>query len=180
LVNQRANFQLTAITLGLILLGGTILGSAPFAFAEHDDDDKKAKLKDLLEEFKAKIKVKKPGCDEPPCGGGGGNEDKCKGTKYGEICDDQGPSVGIKVPGNGDKLPAGEITVVIKAKDIQTGVKKVEVFINNVLFGEAVFVGGELYELDVVLNDPGRYKLQAVATDNAGLTGSDKVNFRII
>jgi len=77
-------------------------------------------------------------------------------------------------------LQAGAITVVIKAKDNQTGVKKVEVFINKVFVGEAVFVGGELYELVVVLNDPGRYKLKAIATDNAGLIGSDRVNFRIV
>ena len=42
MINQRANFQLAAITLGLILLGGTILGSAPFVFADHDDDAIKA------------------------------------------------------------------------------------------------------------------------------------------
>jgi len=175
------------------------LGSAPFAFADHIDDDKKAdhidddkkaKLKAKLKQFadqidddkKAKLKAKlkqliekiRDKIKNKP------DRDKCKGVKYGEICDDKGPSVGIKVPGNGDRLPAGEITVVIKAKDNQTGVKKVEVFINNVFFGEATFVGGELYELDVVLNDPGRYKLKAVATDNAGLEGSDRVSFRII
>jgi len=169
-MSKRGN-QLTVITLGMILLGGTILGSTPFAFAD-EDDDKKEKLKDLLEKIKAKIKNN----NKPD-----GDECKGKAVKYGEICDDKGPSVGIKQPGSGDRLPAGEeFTVVIKAKDNQTGVKKVEVFINNVLFGQAVFVGGELYELPVVLNDPGRYKLKAVATDNAGLTGSDRINFRII
>ena len=172
---SRMGNQLTVITLGMILLGGTILGSTPFAFADEDDDKKEkleAKLKELLKKVKDKIKNN----NKPD-----GDECKGKAVKYGEICDDNGPSVGIKQPGNGDKLPAGvEFTVVIKAKDNQTGVKKVEVFINNVLFGEAVFVGGELYELPVVLNDPGRYKLKAVATDNAGLTGNDRVNFRII
>jgi len=170
-MSKRAN-QFTVITLGMILLGGTILGSTPFAFADDHDDKKeklKAKLKELLEKVRDKIENQKP---EKP--------EKCKGIKYGEICDDQGPSIGIKEPGSGDRLPAGTITVVIKAKDNQTGVKKVEVFINNVFFGEALFVGGELYELDVVLNDPGRYKLKAIATDIAGLTGSDRVNFRII
>jgi len=55
MVNQRANYQLTAITLGMILLGGTILGSTPFAFADHDEDKKK-KLKELLKKLKAKIR----------------------------------------------------------------------------------------------------------------------------
>ena len=181
MTNQRANYQLTAITLGMILLGGTILGSAPFAFADDDDDKKekvKGKFKKLLEEIIAKIEKKKG----PPGGDPGDPPDKCKGTKYGEICDDSAPSVGIKKPKHRDRLPAGvPFAVEIKAKDGQTAVDMVEVFINNVFIGEAVFVSGEIYEIvGVVLNDPGRYKMKATATDLVGNIGSDKIQFFIV
>ncbi len=175
MVKQRANYQLAAITLGMILLGGTILGSAPFAFADHNDDKKdelKAKLKALIEKVRDEIKKKKPD-----------RGDKCKGTKYGEICDDSPPSVGIKKPKHGDRLPVGvPFAVEIKAKDGQTAVAKVEVFINNVKIGDAVFVSGEIYELvgGVVLNDPGRYKMKATATDLVGNVGTDKIQFFIV
>jgi len=184
MVNHRANFQLAAITLGLILLGGTILGSAPLAFADHDDDDKKAKLKDLLEEFKAKIKVKKPGCDEPPCGGGGGDPgDKCKGTKYGEICDDSAPSVGIKFPAHRDRLSVtlpSLITIEVKATDGQTAVANVEVFVNDVSIGDATFSSGDRWTIDHLFTEKGRYTIKAIATDLVGNEGSDKIRFRII
>jgi len=126
--------------------------------------------------------VKKPGCDEPPCGGGGGDPgDKCKGTKYGEICDDSAPSVGIKFPAHRDRLPADTYTVVVKAKDGQTAVDMVEVFVNGDSIGKASFVGGELYEtLPHDFTEKGRYTIKAIATDLVGNEGSDKIRFRIV
>jgi len=186
LVNQRANFQLAGITLGLILLGGTILGSAPFAFADHDDlskEELKAKLKELIEKIKTKVKVEKlpPRCDEPPCGGGGGDPgDKCKGTKYGEICDDTAPSVGIKFPDHKAKFPPQLVTIVVKAKDGQTAVKEVQVFVNNVPIGEALPVGGDLYEIDFDFIDKGRYVIKATATDLVDNIGSHRIQVRVI
>ena len=159
----------------------SILGSAPLAFADHDDDDKKAKLKDLLEEFKAKIEEQKRGCDEPPCGGGGGDPgDKCKGTKYGEICDDSAPSVGIKNPAHRDRLPAGLITIEVKATDGQTSVANVEVFVNGVSIGDATFSSGDIYTIDHLFTEKGRYTIKAIATDLVGNEGSDKIRFRIV
>ncbi len=174
MTSQRGNYQLVAITLGMILLGGTILGSAPFAFADHNDDKKelKAKLKALIEKIRDEIKKKKPD-----------RGDKCKGVKYGEICDDTAPSVGIKKPKHSERLPAGvPFAVEIKAKDGQTAVDTVEVFINNVSIGVAVFVSGDIYEIvgGVVLNDPGRYKMKATATDLVGNVGTDKIQFFIV
>ena len=165
-MSNRGN-QLTVITLGMILLGGTILGSTPFAFAD-DHDDKKEKLKDLLEKIKAKIKQK--------------NDDGiCKGNHYGEICDNKKPSVEIKKPDSGKKFDKGiTIIVKIKAKDKQTGIDKVEVFVNNAKVGDATLVSGDNYELPVDFNDPGRIKLKVTATDKAGNTASDRVNFKII
>ncbi len=168
--NQRANYQLAAITLGMILLGGTILGSTPFAFADGDDDRKnelKAKFKKLLEELISKIEKKN-------------HDDSCKGNHYGDICDNKRPSVGIKKPDSGDKLQAGDITFEIKAKDKQTGIKMVELSINNGPFLTVPLVSGDKYQLVVKLDESGRYKAKIIATDNAGNTSSDRVNFKII
>ena len=99
---SRMGNQLTIITLGMILLGGTILGSTPFAFADDHDDKKeklKAKLKELLEKVKDKIKNQKP---EKP--------EKCKGIKYGEIW---GTSdvyrVRLPLPGDSQTLVLGQV-----------------------------------------------------------------------
>ena len=171
---HRLIFSIFAITLGMILLGGTILGSTPFAFADDDDDgddDKKAKLKakfkKLLEKIKAKIKERN-------------HDDSCKGNHYGDICDNKRPSVDIKKPDRGDRLKAGDITFQIKAKDKQTGIKMVELSINNGPFLPVPLVSGDKYQLDVELNDPGRYKAKVIATDKAGNTKSDRVSFKIV
>ncbi len=173
-MSKRGN-QLTVITLGMILLGGTILGSTPFAFAD-EDDDKKEKLKDLLEKIKAKIEAKKP----PPGGPPGGGGDKCKGDKYGEICDDDDPIVEIKFPKKRSKLPADTYTIEVKAKDKKTGVEMVEVFVNGDSIGKATPVGGDLYEIPFDFFEEGRYTIKAIATDLVGHEGSDKIRFRIV
>ncbi len=173
MVNQRANYQLTAITLGMILFGGTILGSTPFAFADDDDDGNEeliAKLRDLIQKIKDRIEAED-------------HDGICKGNHYGDICDNRRPSVGIKEPKRGERIPAGQpFTVVIKAKDKQTGIDMVEVFINGVPFGVAALVSEDLYQLedDVVLNDPGRYQIKAIATDNAENTSSSRVSIKIV
>ncbi len=169
LSNQRANYSFIAITLSLILLGSGFLGFIPYVMADEDDDKKeklKAKLKDLLEKIKAKIKQKN-------------HDDSCKGNHYGDICDKKRPSIGIKKPGSGDKLPAGVITFEIKAKDKQTGIKMVELSINNGPFQPVPFISGDKYELDVGLT-PGKYKATAKATDNAGNFKLDRVSFRVV
>jgi len=169
---SRMGNQLTVITLGMILLGGTILGSTPFAFAQEDDDKKEkleAKLKELLKKVKDKIKNNKP------------DKDKCKGIKYGEICDDTAPSVGIKFPAHRDRLPADTYTIEVKAKDGQTAVAKVEVFVNKAFVGEATFFSGDIWTLENVdFNTLGRFEIKAIATDLVGNEGSDKIRFRIV
>ena len=169
MTNHRAKYQLATITLGMILLGGTILGSTPFAFADdHGKEELKGKFKKLLEELISKIEKKN-------------HDDSCRGNHYGDICDDKKPSVGIKSPGRGERVPAGDITFQIKAKDKQTGIDKVELFINGVFKGEATLVSGDIYELVVEdLTEPGRYKAKAIGTDNAGNTGSSRVGFKIV
>ena len=178
MTNHRAKYQLATITLGMILLGGTILGSTPFAFADdHGKDELKGKFKKLLEEIIQKIKKQGGG---PPGGDPGDPPDKCKGTKYGEICDDSAPSVGIKNPKHRDRLPQGFITIEIKATDGQTEVVKVEVFVNNVSIGEAAFSSGDIWTINHLFDEEGRYKIKAIATDVVGNEGSDRIQFRIV
>ncbi len=151
------------------------MGSAPFAFADHDDDDKKAKLKaklkQLIEKIRDKIKNK------PDRG------DKCKGVKYGNICDDSAPSVGIKFPAHRDRLSVtlpGLITIEVKATDGQTAVANVEVFVNGVSIGDATFSSGDRWTIDHLFTEKGRYTIKAIATDLVGNEGSDKIRFRIV
>jgi len=171
MVNQRANYQLTAITLGMILLGGTILGSIPFAFADDHDDKKeklKAKLKDLLAKIKAKIKMKSDGekCDES--------------QKYEGVCDKKRPKIEIEEPDNKDKLPEGPITFELKAKDKGSGLAKVQLRINDGPFVDAILISGDKWELEVVGLEPGKYKATAKATDKVGNMKRDSIKFKVI
>jgi len=168
MVDQRASYQLTAITLGMILLGGTILGSTPFAFADHDDDGKK-KLKELLKKLKAKIRDH---LDD--------DDDKCKEKKkYQGECDLERPEIEIEEPEKGDKLPAGMITIEIEAEDEESGLKKVEVRINDGPFLPATQVDDDEWEFKVNLV-PGKYKATAKATDNVNNKSRDSVKFRVV
>ncbi len=174
MVNQRANYQLTAITLGMILLGGTILGSTPFAFADDDDDGDdnkkeklKAKLKKLLEKIKAKIEDRK-------------DREKCKESqKYEGVCDTQRPELVIKKPRNRDRLPEGDVTFELKAKDRGSGLAKVQLRINDGPFQDATLISGDQWEFTTNLV-PGNYKATAKATDNVGNTKRDSVKFKVI
>jgi len=131
-----------------------------------DDDDKKEKLKDLLEKIKAKIEAKN-------------DDDKCpEKFKYGKICDKKKPEIEIEEPEKNDKLPAGMITIEIEAEDDETGIKKVEVRINGGPFLPATQVDDDEWEFKVNL-EPGKYKATAKATDNAGNFKRDRVNFKI-
>jgi len=128
-----------------------------------EDDDKKEKLQKLKAIVAKLLEIEK--CPDK--------------FKYGEICDKEKPEIEIKKPDSGDKLPAGVITFEIKAKDKQTGIKMVELSINNGPFQNVPFSSGDRYILDVPLNDPGRIKITAKATDNAGNFRLDRVNFKI-
>jgi len=163
LSNQRANYSFKVITLSLILLGSGFLGSIPYVMAD-EDDDKKEKLQ-KLKAIVAKLL----------------EDEKCpdKFFKYGEICDKEKPEIEIKEPDQGDRLEQGVITFEIKAKDKQTGIKMVELSINNGPFQNVPLSSGDRYILDVPLNDPGRIKATAKATDNAGNFRLDRVNFKI-
>ena len=164
MVNQRANYQLTAITLGMILLGGTILGSTPFAFAD-DDDDRKKRLIELIAKIRDHL-------DD--------DDDKCKEKKkYQGECDLERPEIEIEEPEKGDKLQAGMITIEIEAEDEESGLKKVEVRINKGPFLPATQVDDDEWEFKVNLV-PGKYKITAKATDNVNNKSRDTIKIKVV
>jgi len=166
--NPKITYQLTAISLGLILLGGTILGSTPFAFADQDDDRKaklKAKLKELIQKFKDKIKENK--------------ENKCpKKHKYDRICDNKKPIVKITSPEKKEKVDGPTVTITGTASDQLTGIKKVLVKVDNGKFMDASF-GGGIWEFTTNL-DPGKHKITVKAEDNANNFKRVHVKFTVI
>ena len=146
------------------------MGSTPFAFADHDDDGKeklKAKLRDLLVKIKAKIEDKR-------------DREKCKESqKYEGVCDKERPKIEIKEPGNKDKLPAGEITFELKAKDKGSGLAKVQLRINDGAFLDATLISGDNWEFVADL-EPGNYKATAKATDKVGNMKRDSIKFKVV
>jgi len=161
--NQRGNYQLAAITLGMILLGGTILGSTPFALA--DDDDRKEKLKNLIAKIRDHLED---------------DDDQCKEKKkYKDECDLERPEIEIEEPESGDKLPAGMITIEIEAEDEESGLKKVEVRINRGPFLPATQVDDDEWEFKVNLV-PGKYKITAKATDNVNNKSRDTIKIKVV
>ncbi len=77
-------------------------------------------------------------------------------------------------------MPADTYTIVVKAKDGQTAVDMVEVFVNGDSVGKATPVGGDLYEIPFDFFQEGRHTIKAIATDLVGHEGSDKIRFRIV
>ena len=161
------HYQLIAITLGMILLGGTILGSTPFAFADHDDDGKeklKAKLKDLLEKIKAKIEAKK-------------DDDKCPDKKkYNGICDNKKPEVDITFPQKRDQVQS-PVTITGTASDVGSGLKEVLVRIDFGQYVSATINNGD-WELTTALGD-GRHLLFAKAIDKVDNSKRDFTIFTV-
>ena len=167
MANQKLIFSIFAVTLGLILLGGTFTGSAPLAFAD-DDDDRKKRLKQLI----AKIRAFLENLEE---------EQKCKeNKKYEGVCDRQRPKIEIKEPDNRDKLPEGPITFELKAKDKGSGLAKVQLRINDGAFEDATLISGDNWELEVVGLEPGKYKATAKATDKVGNMKRDSIRFTVL
>ena len=160
---QKINYQMIAITTGMILLGGTIFGSAPMVFADHSDDlkNKLAKLKDLIKKWKEKKK-----CPEK--------------FKYNEICDKKKPKVDITFPEKRDKV-SGDDPIMITASDDLSGIKEVLVKVDRGSYEEAVFdsdSGTWKFPIDGL--DNGRHFVFAKAIDNVGNEKRDFVWFTIV
>ncbi len=168
MTNQKLIFSIFAVTLGMILLGGTFTGSAPLAFAD-DDDDRKKRLNQLIAKIRAHLENIEA-------------EQKCKeNKKYEGVCDNQRPKIEIKEPDNRDKLPEGPITFELKAKDKGSGLAKVQLRINDGPFLDATLISGDKWEFvpvpDLV---PGKYKATAKATDKVGNMKRDSIKFTVV
>ena len=160
---QKTNYQIIAITTGLVLLGGTIFGSAPMVFADHSDDlkNKLAKLKDLIKKWKEKKK-----CPEK--------------FKYNEICDKKKPKVDIIFPEKRDRV-SGDDPIMITASDDLSGIKEVLVKVDRGSYEEAVFdsdSGTWKFPIDGL--DNGRHFVFAKAIDKVGNEKRDFVFFTIV
>ena len=152
----------------MILLGGTIFGSAPIAFADHSDDlkDKIAQITNLIKNFDADRK-----CPEK--------------FKYEEICDLKKPEVDITFPQKGDEVPSRTITITGTASDDLSGIKEVLVRVDRGPYAKATFSGGvwefttELEQLPI--NSQREIHLVFVkAIDNVGNFKRDFTFFTVI
>jgi len=152
------NYQLIAITIGMILFSGSISGSASIAFADdHDFDDIKKKAE----------KVKK--------------EKKCKEEqKYEGICDKKKPKIKIDSPKKNKEVAGPTVTITGTATDKETGIKSVMVRIDDgeympAMFdpstGEFTFTTGELAS--------GKHKVTVKALDLVDNEKRKSVNFKV-
>jgi len=93
--SSLTNYQLVAITIGMILFAGSFSGSASIAFAdEHDFDEIKKKAE----------KAKK--------------EKKCKEEqKYNGICDKKKPKIKIESPKKNKEVAGPTVTITGTATD---------------------------------------------------------------
>ena len=152
-----------AITTGIVLLGGTISGSAPMVFADNSDDlkDRLAKLKELIAQWKA--------------------NKKCPvHKKYNDECDKKKPKVDIIFPEKRDKV-SGDDPIMITASDNLSGIKEVLVKVDRGSYEEAVFdsdTGTWKFPIDGL--DNGRHFVFAKAIDNVGNFKRDFVFFTIV
>ena len=162
LANQRVSYQFIAATFGLILLGSGFFGSAPVALAD-DDDDKRKKLKDLLEKLKGLIKKFK-------------ERHEREDHKYDGEKDKQDPKIKITFPKNKDNV-SGPIVITGTASDKKSGIDKVQVKVDGGSYQDAIFSGGT-WTFSASLS-PGMHKVTAKAVDNANNSERDQVQFTV-
>jgi len=142
--SSLTNYQLIAITIGLILFAGSFSGSASIAFADHVD----------FGEVKDKAKKAK-------------KDKKCKDEqKYNGICDKKKPKIKIESPKKNKQVAGPTVTITGTATDELSGVKSVMVRVDNGEYmpatfdpstGEFTFTTGEL--------SSGKHKATVKATD---------------
>ena len=152
-----------AITTGLILLGGTIFGSAPMVFADHSDDlkDKFAKLKELIAKWKANKK-----CPD--------------NKKYEGECDKKKPKIKITSPMKRENVPGLTVMITGTASDNNSGIKKILVKVDRGSYEEADFDPNTgTWKFTINLDD-GRHFVFAKAIDNVGNSKRDFVFFTIV
>ena len=163
LANQRTSYQFIAATFGLILLGSGFFGSAPVALAD-DDDDKRKKLKDLLEKLKGLIKKFK-------------ERHEREVHKYDGEKDNKPPQIETTFPENKQTVSGPSVMVTGTASDQKSGIKEIKVKADNGPYQTATYSNGEW---EITLNlDEGKHKVTAKAIDNAGNSKRDHVKFTV-
>jgi len=146
---QKINYQLIAITTGIILLSGTIAGSAPMVFADHSDDlkNKLAKLKDLIEKWKKKKK-----CPD--------------NKKYEGECDKKKPKIKIESPEKRDCVVGPTVMITGTASDTGSGIKEILVKIDRGSYVPVDEFDPETGEWKITLDlDNGKHFVFAKAID---------------
>ena len=158
--SSGTHYQLIAITIGLVLLSGTIFGSAPIVFAD-DDDDRKKRLKQLIAKVRTHL-----------------NDDKCaEKQKYFGTCDIVKPEVDITFPQKRAQVES-PVTITGTASDVGSGLIEVLVRVDFGGYVPATINNGD-WELTVNLND-GRHLVFAKAIDNVGNFKRDFTFFTVI
>jgi len=158
--SSGTHYQLVAITIGLVLLAGTIFGSAPTVFAD-DHDDRKKRLKELIAKVREHL-----------------HNDKCaEKQKYLGTCDIVKPKVDITSPQKRAQVQS-PVTITGTASDVGSGLKEVLVRVGFGGYVPATINNGD-WELTVNLND-GRHLVFAKAIDNVGNFKRDFTFFTIV
>jgi len=155
------HYRLIAITLGLVLLAGTIFGSAPTVFAD-DDDDRKKRLTELI--AKVRGHLENDICAE---------EKKFIDSFGNKICDNVKPEVDITFPQKRAQLPSQgtttTVTITGTTSDFGSGVKDVLVRVVGLGGNVPATINNGDWELTLNLSD-GRYVAFATVSDNVGNT----------
>jgi len=155
--SSLTNYQLIAITIGLILFAGSFSGSASIAFA---DDVNFGEVKD-----KAK-KAKK--------------DKKCKEEqKYEGICDKKKPKIKITSPEKKSEV-GPSFTVTGTATDKETAVENVMVRLDTTGYTTVIPEPDGSWEVEFTDVPIGKNKITAKATDKVGNEKRTKVKITVI
>lgn len=158
------SYQLIAVTTGIILLGGTIFGSAPMVFADHSDDlkAKLAKLKDLIAQWKENKKC----------------PDK---KKYEGECDKKKPKIKIESPEKRENVSGPSVMITGTASDDLSGIEKVQVKVDRGSYEDVDEFDPEtgIWKITKELDD-GRHFVFAKAIDKVGNTKRAFTFFTVI
>jgi len=159
------HYRLIAITLGLVLLAGTIFGSAPTVFAD-DHDDRKKRLIELIAKVRNHL-------DNDKCA----EKMKFKDSLGNEICDNVKPKVAITFPPKRAQVQS-PVTITGTASDDESGLKEVLVRVDFGPYVPATINNGD-WELTTALGD-GRHLVFAKAIDNVGNFKRDFTFFTVV
>jgi len=169
---RKINYQMIAVTTGLILLGGTISGSAPMVFADHSDDlkDKLAKLKELIAKWKENKKC----------------PDRFKYTVIVDSlevikCDRKKPKVDIESPEKREKVTGPSVMISGTASDTDSGLDKVLVKVDRGSYEEVDEFDPETGDWKITKElDDGRHFVFAKVFDNVGNKKRDFTHFKVV